>query len=128
MSTEADIVTPEMLRALVTSDHKRGCQGREYGCSCGYDDDKDAMIERAAVALEQLSAERDAAARALRPFADVVGDLHERAENDDNIWESPAAMNLTAGHLREALYVLSMLPESDAPAGPVIATDGKDAT
>lgn len=82
----------------------------------------------AAAEITKLSAERDAAARALRPFADVVGDLHERAENDDNIWESPAAMNLTAGHLREALYVLSMLPESDAPAGPVIATDGKDAT
>jgi len=66
MSTEADIVTPDKLRAMVTSDHKRGCQGREYGCSCGYDDDKDAMIERAAVALEQLRAERDAAAREMR--------------------------------------------------------------
>lgn len=77
MRTEADIVTPEKLRALVTSDHKRGCQGREYGCSCGYDDDKDAMIELAAVALEQLRAERDAANEHLVEALTVISEQYE---------------------------------------------------
>ena len=61
MSTEADIVTPETLRALVTSDHKRGCQGRKYGCSCGYDENKDRLIEHAADMMDNLRADlRDA--------------------------------------------------------------------
>jgi len=31
---------------ILTSDHIRGCQGREYQCTCGYDDAKDAEITR----------------------------------------------------------------------------------
>lgn len=27
-------------------DHARGCQGREYTCTCGFDDSKDTEIER----------------------------------------------------------------------------------
>ena len=26
------------------SDHARGCQGREYTCTCGYDDQQEALI------------------------------------------------------------------------------------
>jgi hypothetical protein len=28
------------------NDHARGCEGREYTCTCGYDAAKDAEIER----------------------------------------------------------------------------------
>src|SRR2546423_88303 len=31
---------------ILNSDHKRGCQGREYVCNCGYDDAKDQCVER----------------------------------------------------------------------------------
>ena len=27
------------------NDHARGCQGREYICTCGYDDERDRRIE-----------------------------------------------------------------------------------
>jgi hypothetical protein len=36
---------------ILTSDHMRGCQGREYQCTCGYDDAKDEVIERLRRAL-----------------------------------------------------------------------------
>ena len=110
MSTEADTVTPEMLRALVTSDHKRGCQGREYGCSCGYDDEKDAMIERAADALEKLRAERDAAARDMRERCAKV--LDEMSENPS--W-APSEQDASA----KIAEILRALP--DTPA--MVATD-----
>jgi len=37
----------EKLRAVADSDHKRGCQGREYTCTCGFDDERDAAIAQA---------------------------------------------------------------------------------
>lgn len=37
---------------LLTADHERGCRGREYECSCGYDAAKDAEIAR----LRKISA------------------------------------------------------------------------
>lgn len=60
----ADIV--ELLTDFKTRDHERGCLGREYVCSCGYDND----IERSAIEardeilslrsrLEQAERERD---------------------------------------------------------------------
>lgn len=37
----------EKLRAVADSDHKRGCQGREYTCTCGFDDERDVAIAQA---------------------------------------------------------------------------------
>jgi hypothetical protein len=59
-------------------------------------------MRAAAGLITKLRAERDAALLALKPFADAAADLHEKAFDADNLWESPAAMNLTAGHLRVA--------------------------
>jgi hypothetical protein len=48
-----DIV--ERLRTFYTSeDHERGCKGREYDCSCGYDDNGYALITEAADEIERL--------------------------------------------------------------------------
>ena len=33
------------------TDHERGCQGREYTCTCGYDAERDALIETLKTAL-----------------------------------------------------------------------------
>lgn len=51
----ADIV--ERLRAYAADDHERGCQGREYTCSCGYDDKRDPLLTEAADTITVLRAE-----------------------------------------------------------------------
>ena len=50
----ADIV--ERLRAYAGDDHERGCQGRYYDCSCGYDDKRDPLLTQAADEIERLRA------------------------------------------------------------------------
>lgn len=37
------------------TDHERGCQGREYTCTCGYDADRDALIKKLVKALERIA-------------------------------------------------------------------------
>lgn len=39
------------------SDHERGCQGREYTCTCGYDADLNALIETLKTALAPFAAD-----------------------------------------------------------------------
>jgi hypothetical protein len=36
------------------TDHARGCQGREYTCTCGYDEQRDFLIEALVKALEEI--------------------------------------------------------------------------
>ncbi len=48
----ADIV--EKLRGYARDDHERGCQGREYDCSCGYDGKRDTLLVEAADEIERL--------------------------------------------------------------------------
>ncbi len=50
----SDIV--ERLRIYATDDHERGCQGRCYDCSCGYDDKRDPLLKEAADEIERLRA------------------------------------------------------------------------
>ncbi|MQX90292.1 hypothetical protein [Sinorhizobium meliloti] len=40
---------------MTMNDHARGCEGREYTCTCGYDDARDAVMERLAKALEPFA-------------------------------------------------------------------------
>ena len=49
-----DIV--ERLRDYVLDDHERGCQGRCYDCSCGYDGKRDPLMGEAAAEIERLRA------------------------------------------------------------------------
>ena len=51
----SDIV--ERLRAYSEDDHERGCKGREYDCSCGYDDKRDPLLVEAADEITTLRAE-----------------------------------------------------------------------
>lgn len=55
-----------------SDDHERGCQGRYYDCSCGYDGKRDPLLDEAADRIEQLEA-------ALREAADEL-DAYYRAE------------------------------------------------
>ena len=50
----SDIV--ERLRIYATDDHERGCQGRCYDCSCGYDAKRDPLLKEAADEIERLRA------------------------------------------------------------------------
>ena len=48
----------ERLRVITaTDDHDRGCQGREYSCTCGYDARVEALALEAATTLETLTEE-----------------------------------------------------------------------
>ncbi len=53
----SDIV--ERLRGYANDDHERGCQGRYYECSCGYDDKRDPLLTDAADDITRLKAEVD---------------------------------------------------------------------
>lgn len=44
--------------------------------------------------------------KALKPFADAVESLDDNHTDGGHLWESPAAMNITAGDLRRARAAL----------------------
>ena len=44
----------ERLRAYANEDHERGCKGREYDCSCGYDDKRDPLLTETAATTDRL--------------------------------------------------------------------------
>lgn len=43
--------TANELMSFVDGDHLRGCEGRNYSCSCGYDETKDKLAAKAATLL-----------------------------------------------------------------------------
>lgn len=53
----------EKLREMVRTDHLRGCEGREYECSCGHIDRQDQLMDQAADALTALQARAEDAER-----------------------------------------------------------------
>jgi len=61
----------------------------------------DKVLEYAARA-ETAERERDEARAALKPFGDAADSLSEDHLDRMDLWESPAAMDITAGHLRAA--------------------------
>lgn len=57
-TTNPDLV--ERLNDIWSNDdHARGCQGREYSCTCGFDERTFATAKEAAARIEELEAERD---------------------------------------------------------------------
>ena len=46
----------ERLRIAATDDHERGCQGRNFACTCGYDAATQIACQDAARALEAADA------------------------------------------------------------------------
>lgn len=45
------------LHEYSLDDHERGCQGRYYDCSCGYDAKRDPLLDEAIARIRQLEAE-----------------------------------------------------------------------
>ncbi len=52
--------------------------------------------------IARLREEVAAAIQLLGPFAEAADDLDDKHGDDSDIWEAPAAMSITAGHLRDA--------------------------
>ena len=69
------------LLDFTTRDHERGCTGREYVCSCGYDNDIEAAIKKAAAEIDRLRKENEELKAALREDA-------ERMKADQNAIDS----------------------------------------
>ena len=72
-----DIV--ERLRAYASDDHERGCKGREYDCSCGYDDKRDPLLEDAAARIERLEAALRAILNVPANWGSEIYDIEEIA-------------------------------------------------
>jgi len=53
-------------------DHERGCQGREYTCSCGFDERTLATAKEAADTITTLRSRIGTLEKALKPFAGAV--------------------------------------------------------
>jgi len=60
MTQDKDIVE-RLLNICENDDHERGCQGREYDCTCGFDERTFVTAKEAAQTIAALRAERDAA-------------------------------------------------------------------
>ena len=81
------------LRDRLGEDHARGCEGRHYTCSCGFDSETDALVTKAADAIAQLRAERDEA----RQSAKVR--LHSIQTHADKHSEACAALTAAESEL-----------------------------
>jgi hypothetical protein len=82
----------ERLRAITTTDHERLCQGREYTCSCGWDEENEAIATQAAGTLERQAAEIER----LRALVKEKHDEHQFRYGDEEIpWMIAARAALT---------------------------------
>jgi len=49
----------ERLEDRPNADHERGCEGRNYRCSCGFDAEWGPLLSEAAATITRLEVERD---------------------------------------------------------------------
>lgn len=91
-----------------TDDHARGCQGREYECTCGYDERSAATAREAAAEITRLRALVDEARGVVEPFASTVVLLRDH-EPDDTI---TVVHNVRLGDLRAARTLLDKMGEA----------------
>jgi len=57
-------------------------------------------------------------AEALKPFSEAADDLDDDHRHGSDIWEAPAAMAITAGHLRRARQLHEALTQASAAKVP----------
>ena len=50
------MITPQELRDIATDDHLRGCDGRRFACTCGYEGKVEKMLRAAAKRIDELEA------------------------------------------------------------------------
>lgn len=69
-----DIV--ERLKDISDSDHNRGCQGREYSCSCGYDEENRKTAAEASQEITRLREEVRVLSYQYKCACETVEDQH----------------------------------------------------
>ena len=95
---KADIVD-RLNNIRSDDDHKRGCQGRTYSCSCGLDDRTRGTAIDAATEIASLRRELEEAREALEPFAEAAHSYDpDEGDGDDIAWSH----DFTIGSLRRA--------------------------
>lgn len=65
-------VTAQELLDHVASDHKRGCQSRQYTCDCRYDMETERLLEAAAKRIKELEQEVDSLKGDLSAYNSMV--------------------------------------------------------
>jgi hypothetical protein len=108
------------LRDVVSNDdHERGCEGRCYACTCGYDERRDAIALEAAEALTRATSAESRADRAEAALRFARGAIFEnenyavkegeavawRARDEDGEWIATCRI-----HRRDAWRKLSSFP------------------
>lgn len=97
----ADLVA-RLVDYVDNDDHERLCQGREYSCTCGYDDKRDPLLREAAQALTRIAGERDEASETLSRVEYSDGD----AEHWRNLFDRAEALAQAAEVERDRLAAL----------------------
>jgi hypothetical protein len=69
----------ERLRAITTTDHERLCQGREYTCSCGWDEENEANATEAANTIERQASE-------IERLRGALTNIQIEAEREEGRW------------------------------------------
>lgn len=100
MSEVAELI--ERLRNYADDDHERLCKGREYSCTCGYDEKRDPLLADAADTLASQAAEIER----LREALGLAGDVYEGL-----VGVHPA--EVTGADRRTAAAIVRICPERD---------------
>lgn len=108
-SATTETVTPadvaglvERLNNITDGDHDRGCDGRTYSCSCGFDGRTYEAATRAATTLKSLSAKIERLRKALEPLAKAAE--HHAAFGDERPVRADG--DVLVKHLRTARRAL----------------------
>jgi len=105
----------ERLHAIWRDDdHERRCDGRNYTCSCGFDERSWHTAQEAASEIERLEKALETAREALEPFAtyadsDGFGLDNDGIELPDE--DSPGWVYVTNGDFRRAAAAIRALSQ-----------------
>lgn len=110
----SDIV--ERLLDYSKDDHERLCQGREYTCTCGYDDTRDPLLVEAAKTIESL---RDELAKVNMDNDRLTRTNQAKREHRDKLLKATSKQAAEIERLRAALRGLV-----DIEDGPGMAAIG----
>lgn len=73
-----------LLKGVATIDHARGCQGREYACSCGWDEEREQYAAQAAALIEAQAAEIEGLRKAVEEAVTAAMWSEKALERYDN--------------------------------------------
>lgn len=113
-----DIV--DELLDFTTRDHERGCTGREYVCSCGYDQDIEAAVKKAAYEIERLrvvlsTARVDGMVMAAKHHEDAVTRIRNNPDSYRDGSLRPSAKRASNFHEASAVAIRKLKERAGDP-------------